>query len=660
MVRGGGPTVAEMQEVNRRLKPYKKGPSTIGLKWNNKVYTQKQLQEHFASTPGLQKPGMWGLVQNAMKEARTTFGVKREPRSAKKVVTENNNGNNEEEGVGESMGPVAWMKRASTRFKKSRAKKSGKGGVPMAPLTAWREGDPVLAAFYARQGIFNPAVIQAFSGSVLETVAFEAGVVAAARAMVPPVDIKTYRYDRKKINHPSEIFNHNTRTFIFKPRFDLGYLKSVSLRNSDMGMTALLDACRRDAGAKGEDHVETDIIEVIPRNGANGKIRYKVRLYESKIGEGKAEGFPGEAFQLLKGKRMTELFFNQWAQEHPGRVAPNGLEVECFFMGWQFSIQNEEGWAPTVFHPHRDKFSQIYKALELRHGPGWTAIETLNPSELRTKVGTPAPAPDARVIQSVLEADRQRMLAQVGKMVTTMGKRGTLFTQVTKTLKRTRKVLTGHRFVSGTVRTLKVPGGNIEKRREGQFANLMKNARSPDAKTRIEFSQKWSEACAYLVKRRIIAAFRPGANIGNAATAAVPSSIREASESFSLTNARNYKSDADLAEIIRRFIRIQPGSANLSKFSKPHLLYYDYSLVPVLGKLSSRPGVFAIIRRLEPNLSPETELFLGILEGRADPRAVRAALTPAQQHQLNAMAQEGPINFENAATSAYGLAGIME
>ena len=657
MARGREPTVGEMQEVNRRLKPFKKGASTIGLRWNNKVYTQRELQEHFASTPGLQKPGMWGLVQGAMKQARATLGVTRAPRSAPKPANKmaaNNNGNNENEGMGESLGPVAWMKRASTRFKKSRAKKGKGGGVPVAPLTRWRQNDPVTAAFYARQGIFNPAVIQAFSGSVLETTAFEAGVKAAS------ADIKTYKYDRKKINHPSELFNHNTRTFIFKPRFDLGFLKSASEITSDVGMLALLEACRRDAGAKGENHVETDIIEVIPQRGNNGKIRYKVRLYESKIGEGKTEGFPGEAFQLLKGKRMTELFFNQWAQEHPGQVPPDGLDVECFFMGWQFSIQNEAGWAPTVFQPHRDKFNTIYAALEASHGRGWTGIQTLNPEELATKVGTPAPAPDWRVIQTLLEADRQQLLSQMGKMVTTMGRRGTLFSPATNVLGRARRVLTSHRFVSGSVARLEVPSGNINKRRDGKFANLMKNTQAPDAKTRIEFSHKWSEACAYLVKRRIIAAFRPGANVGNAANAQVPSSIREAPESFSLTNARNYKSDEDLAEIIRRFIRIQPGSANLAKFSRAHLMYYDYSLVPVFGKLSSRPGVFAIIRRLEPNLSPEINMFLGILEGRADPKAVRATLTPAQQRELNAMAQEGPINFENAATSAYGLAGIME
>lgn len=657
MSRGGAITPAQVQSmINQQLVVFQKTPQSLGLKWNNKVYTQKGLKEHFAATPVLQKLGAWGAVEARLKQARSGL-VARTPRNkTKTAAATGNNANNNAEGSGESMGPMRWLKRAATRLGKQRSKK-GKGRLLYAPLVRLHKGDPVSASMFATQGIFNPAVIQAFSGSVLETIAFEAGVKAASKESGVPIN--TYKYNRMHINNPNQLFQHDKRTFIFKPRFNLAALKAVSTRNANMGMHALLAACAANAAAKGEDHVETDIIEVIPYMGRNGKIRYKVRLYECKIGEGKSESFPGEAFQLLKGKRMVQMFHDQWAQEHPGQVAPSGLDVECYFLGWQFSLDQEGGWAPTVFNKHAEKFSAVYRALELQHGAGWTKIETLNPGDLATKLADPAPAPDWEVIQSVLEADRQKLMKQIARRHTTAIKRGTFFTRPTGVLKRTRRALTS-RFVSGSVKGLEVPLGNIEQRHKGAWANYMRNSKGNKASDRKLLSQKWTQACAYLIKKRIVAAFKPGNNAGNVANAAVPNSVDVASESFSLTNARNYDSDEDLAEIIRRFIQIPVDSTNLPrKFSASEVKFFDYKLMPVPGKLSRRPEVFNIIRRKEPNLSPHTELFLGILEGRVAANAIRGALSQAQQRQLNAMVAEGPIAFENEATGAYGLAGFM-
>jgi hypothetical protein len=650
MSRGGAITPAQIQTmVNDQLVVFQKTPQSLGLKWNNKVYTQKALKEHFAASPALRKPGLWGAIEAKLARARTGLAA----RAARgKATTAAPMENNEESG--ESKGPRNWLRRSAVR----RAKK-GKGPVLSAPLVRIHKGDPVSASMFATQGLFNPAVIQAFSGSILETIAFEAGVKAASK--MKGVPINTYRYNRSYINHPGELFKHDKRTFIFKPRFKLATLKDAATRNADMGMHTLLEACKANAAAKGEDHVETDIIEVIPQKRSNGKISYKVRLYECKIGEGKSESFPGEAFQLLKGKRMTEMFHNQWALEHPNEVALNGLTVECYFLGWQFSLNNEAGWAPTVFKKQAEKFSAIYQALELQHGAEWTKITTLNPGDLATKLVPPEPAPDWGVIQTVLEADRQRLMQQIAARHITAIKRGTFFTGASGVLKRAREALKS-RFVSGSVKGLVVPRGNIEQRHEGAWANYMRNSNGSNASDRKLLSQKWTQACAYLIKKRIVAAFKPGNNAGNAGNASVPNSVAVASESFSLTNARNYDSDEDLAEIIRRFLQVPVGTTNLPrKFSVSEIKFFStYKLMPVPGKLSRRPEVFNIIRRKEPNLSPQTQLFLGILEGRVAANAIRGALSQAQQRQLNAMVAEGPIAFENEATGAYGLAGIME
>jgi len=405
-------------------------------------------------------------------------------------------------------------------------------------------------ALYQVSALFSSEVLQSYSGGELETRAIELAVQYAKKHGVP---IDAYKFNRGNngvITPGDQIFNLQKRTFIFKPRFALERLKTVSnANNSHIGiaMSAVLKACSEHK-SKGAGHVETDIIEIIPES-------HTINLYELKIGEGKSEGFPAEAYQLYKSKRILELEF---ARLRPDVALPT---INMYFLAWGFnlvpgrapgfSVESIKFKKPTEWGGQRGP--AIHQLFE-SHQPGWDNIKLLDPTGFQNLTGLKSSIVTAQLIRH-----REGTMKTVRKVLSTMERRHGRWRSVSPTtrleLERTRRGL----LVSGPPNTSHVPQGNLSVLHGpngARWANYIKNwsitkiarkvgynnaeARSVrDAEYRT-FDRKWFNAMVALMTHNIIRVSKVGVTVNAEVPKLVSNSESNAPRRHRGRDVKNY------------------------------------------------------------------------------------------------------------------------
>ncbi len=522
----------------------------------------------------------------------------------KKAKTAGGNANNEANEVavgGPAMGP-AGAKRAKKKFKPS-AKTYRVGPMAVLPKSKLN-----MMAFQM-QAIFSEAGFQSYSGGELETRAIERAVDAAGVAK-----IKFDRSGNAVMRPGPQIFGLTRRTFIFKPRFDLDTLKNDP--HPMKGMRELLYACTQ-SKSKGADHVETDLIEYIPRTGQPPLIR----LYELKIGEGKSEGFPAEAYQLLKSKRLLEI---EWS-----RLYPNALfkpQIECYFLAWFFGIHPTSGTITTAdvaFADHMKQQPKIHELLTQGGGTGWDRITKLVPSTFQEVSGL-----DHKIVTAQLIRNRQDVFENMKKILATRSRRMSIWRNVSPN---TRLALETQRrrLVSGPAHRRPVPLGNLTALQEGRWGNYIRNwtadkatvpGNNDAAKRKIigkykgEFSRKWRQSINHLVRSGYLVIRRVGAN-------------RNASPSEMSSSASNWEKDRN----------VRGRLTNVNDVINKLKIVIQIMAHP--GKFSSQASDFIQLRELRPVPGSLTQAQVNSIPTE----------TAAQREWLQGFVFRAPTSAERAA-----------
>ena len=309
-------------------------------------------------------------------------------------------------------------------------------------------------ATFQLQALFSAPGFQSYSGSELETRAIE----IAARA----AGIHVIKFDRSgtHVMHPgTQIFGLKQRTFIFKPRFDLNYLKEMSesgTSDKNKGMKELLDACAH-SKSKGKNHVETDLIEFIPGSPP------QINLYELKIGEGKPESFPAEAYQLLKSKRLLEL--EAARLEHTERPV-----IKCYFLAWFFGIHPITGQleaGDVRFTDHVQYSPRIHNLLTLNGANKWDLISKITPSQFQELTGL-----DQRIVTGQLIRDRMNTFKNIRKVLASRERKYIIWRNIGPDERRA--INRQRRLVSGPAARRAVPLGNLSKLQAGKWGDFIR------------------------------------------------------------------------------------------------------------------------------------------------------------------------------------------
>ena len=358
-------------------------------------------------------------------------------------VTAENASNNENKAGGEGL-----FAAGNKRIKKKTGKRLFVSGAMVT-----KPKSSINRATFQLQALFSAPGFQSYSGSELETRAIE----IAARA----ANIHVIKFDRSgnHVMHPgSQIFGLRQRTFIFKPRFDLSFLKEFSesgTTNISKGMKELLDECAR-SKSKGKNHVETDLIEFIPGSPPT------IKLYELKIGEGKPEPFPAEAYQLLKSKRLFELEAKRMGIEKP--------VVKCYFLAWFFGIHPVSGMleaADVKFTDHIQYSTRIHNLLSNNGENNWDLIKKITPEKFEEITGL-----STQIVTGQLIRDRMNTFKNIRKVLATRERKYIIWRNISPSARR--MINRQRRLVSGPAARRTIPQGNLSKLQEGQWGEFIR------------------------------------------------------------------------------------------------------------------------------------------------------------------------------------------
>jgi len=350
------------------------------------------------------------------------------------------------------------------------------------------------SAFYAVataiRPMFSMSQLQSWSGSELETRAIELAVLEAK--------IKAVKFDRqsKKNGGAGQLFDVNQRTFFFKPRMDLNPIKDDRPEWKKV-MADVVTASGGKAG-KGENNVETDVIEAFPPGAVVAGVTYPnglIRLYECKIGLGKPEGKSkaGESLQLIKAKRLIS---KHWESRHPNFITRGYPAIHCYFLAWKYGEQDllkvgltkvpvtkthKEGGVD--FTHHRVAFPDLSRRLRAAAGEGsvnqtdpntgtfkhWDGVDVLDPDSFEKLTGL-----KKGFVSGFLDAHRNEILNYYRMLLNTLIGRGALHGKMGENVRRALGVRSN--FVSGQGLTNPVPqepNEAFQLRVKGQLGNYM-------------------------------------------------------------------------------------------------------------------------------------------------------------------------------------------
>jgi hypothetical protein len=340
--------------------------------------------------------------------------------------------------------------------------------------------------------MFSMSQLQSWSGSELETRAIELAVHSAK--------VKAVKFDRqtKKNGGAGQLFDVTQRTFFFKPRMDLSPLQTGEKGEWKKAMDEVIRATGGKAG-KGEDNVETDVIEAFPHGAVVDGVTYPnglIRLYECKIGLGKPEGKSkaGESLQLIKAKR---LITKHWETRHSDFMTRGSPVIHCYFLAWKYGEQDmlkvgltkvPESKKMTKndvidFTHHRVAFPALSKKLREAAGESsvnqsvpntntlkhWDDVKILDPDGFEKLTGL-----KKGFVTGFLDAHRSEILNYYRMLLNTLIGRGALYGSMSENVRRTLGVRSN--FVSGQGLTKAVPqepNEAFQLRVKGHLGNYM-------------------------------------------------------------------------------------------------------------------------------------------------------------------------------------------
>jgi hypothetical protein len=224
----------------------------------------------------------------------------------------------------------------------------------------------------------SSAVRQAHSGSILETTSFAVGALEAG--------VNVLYYEDAPIRNNILNITSQPRTFILKSDFSLNdTIKSN--RETDMqlrqvwkiivGLASTKSSVNENPNNmrswvesktsvyKGFKSVEPDVLEWVP--DAPGCPNGLINIYELKIGEGKGESEPAEAYQLVKAKRAIELMF-----------IAGGKEPPCFrlyFLPWMYATPANKKVKFTNYKEYPGHGVTVWRVLSTKDAQGYNIKE---------------------------------------------------------------------------------------------------------------------------------------------------------------------------------------------------------------------------------------------------------------------------------------------
>jgi gas vesicle protein len=250
-----------------------------------------------------------------------------------------------------------------------KAMKKFKDGVQVFPGMGRnnRELNILQAVLNAQLRHFSdPAVRQSYSGGVLETTSFAVAAVAASFDVwyfddpALSKDITKLRKDRlphgfilkSAFSLDNTIKNPNIEKNegLFKIWKKIIGLAATTTSRTNPDVRKWLENTK--SPFKGFFEVQPDVLEWIPPSPSapNGRIR----IYELKVGIGKPEAAPAEAYQLLKAKRAIELLFIKSAEPPPS--------IELYFLPWMYGTpEGAIGKFTNYVNNQRYKGSEIHE-----------------------------------------------------------------------------------------------------------------------------------------------------------------------------------------------------------------------------------------------------------------------------------------------------------
>lgn len=478
---------------------------------------------------------------------------------------------------------------------------------------------------------FSMAQLQSWSGSELETRAIETAVRAAANK---GMNIEPRKFNRKSnvLGGAAQIFDVKKRTFFFKPRFNLDPIKN----DPNPKFTAVMkNVVTKTAGklGKGSDDIEPDVIEAYPVGSVVNRTIYPyglIRIYECKIGLGKPEGTAkaGESLQLMKAKRLLEIFWERMTGDINLTAKPaNYPVIECYFLAWKFG---ERGQLITIknskinkndnidFIHHSIPFPEVSTALNEagagRQGTAkWDTVQTIGPEAFATLTGL-----DSRFVEGYLRAHRTEIYRYFQMLLSTLLKRGVGFGNLNQDL---RKALGPGPLISGQGLTLRAPQGpnkQLQMRIEGRLANLMESwspsmynylgnnvKREQVSNNKRYFSNKATRAALRLVQQGLYTFQTAGGNSANNLPAPSASEINRR-----VNNKGKFINNKNIDEYRRRVEIAIKRSNNIINLSR-RAFFKGAKLVPTSGSKSNNENVNSsgLNRNISEQVKRNKELF---------------------------------------------------
>lgn len=266
----------------------------------------------------------------------------------------------------------------------------------------------------------TPAVRQSYSGGILETTSF----AVAARAA--NVDV-TYFADAPLNKDITNVMRMQLpRCFILKSAFSLDntiknssvetdpvlfsvWKTIVGLAVTKASRTAAPNNMRQwiennSSPFKGFKEVQPDVLEWIPGTGNGNCPNGKIRIYEMKVGIGKPEAAPAEAYQLLKARRAIQLVFI-----HAGLPLPC---IELYFLPWMYGTpEGASGKFKNYINDNAYYGRQIWKILEPIDRD--YKVHELRQDTFKQKTGL-----DPKIMTAVLDVFRSDQVNKVLRLMT--------------------------------------------------------------------------------------------------------------------------------------------------------------------------------------------------------------------------------------------------
>lgn len=362
--------------------------------WGGYTYVVKNSSGHTVSDPTTKKAYMTakGLVVGEKRKLGNNGTVKRNANS----------------GLLKAYG-FNTQKKANAAYEKIKKTVSIIPGIENTPDTR-----VLLSALRgALEHFASPAVRQAHSGSLLETTSFAVGAIEAG--------VNVLYFDDAPLKKNIVNVTGLPRTFILKSEFSLNNTIKTMETDPELRevwkMIVALASNKSSVAAnpnnmstwvesktsvyKGFSGVEPDVLEWVP--DAAGCPNGLINIYELKIGEGKGETEPAEAYQLVKAKRTIELSFILAGKKPPC--------FRLYFLPWMYSTPANKRPKFTNYKGYPGHGVAAWRILSAKDADGYQ-VKELSRESFQKNTGL-----SAEVMTMSLDLLRTQEMTQLQKIL---------------------------------------------------------------------------------------------------------------------------------------------------------------------------------------------------------------------------------------------------